>query len=44
MILYTIIDAFNGQYLIGNGIGVGFNGQDGQYFMVGFGWQCVVGF
>ena len=32
MILYTIWDAFNGQYLIGDGIGEGFNSKGGQYF------------
>ena len=29
MILYRICDAFNGQYLIGDGIGEGFNGKSG---------------
>ena len=28
-ILYTILDAFNGRYLIGDGIGEGFNGKSG---------------
>ena len=29
MILYRICDAFNGRYLIGDGIGEGFNGKGG---------------
>ena len=29
MILYRICDAFNGRYLIGDGIGEGFNGKSG---------------
>ena len=29
MILYRIYDAFNGRYLIGDGIGEGFNGKGG---------------
>ena len=29
IILYTILDAFNGRYLIGDGIGEGFNGKSG---------------
>ena len=32
MILYRIYDAFNGRYLIGDGIGEGFNGKGIQYF------------
>ena len=32
MILYTRGDAFNGWFLIGDGIGEGFNGKGGQYF------------